>query len=197
MSRPPLRRLIAALGLAAVVLTIGTGCGSNAGTDQSGTSLPTDLLLPDGDISEGGQVDQLTSLDCGVPIEVLQNSAGELSMTPQFPPSVDTGGDGTFSGSVIVTGDGVTGVAAPEADLYLVQSGAVVSTPLPKDAIGQQVDLGAAGGITFGARGSILSCASGEPLPAGTYDIYAVVTINQQEGAVAVAVGGPWPLTIN
>jgi len=97
----------------------------------------------------------------------------------------------------IVPGDGVTGVAAPEADLYLVQSGAVVSTPLPKDAIGQQVDLGAAGGITFGARGSILSCASGESLPAGTYDIYAVVTINQQEGAVAVAVGGPWPLTIN
>jgi hypothetical protein len=195
MCRPPLRRLSAALGFA-VVLTIGTGCGSNTGSDPSDTGLPTDVLLPDDDISEGGRVDQLTSLDCGVPIEVLQNSAGELTMTPQFPPSVDSGGDGTFTGSVTVTSGGVAGVAAPEADVYLVQSGAVVATPVPTVAIGQQVDLGAPAGVTFGATGSISSCESGESLPAGPYDIYAVVTINQDEGAVAVAIGGPWPLTV-
>ena len=197
MSRPPLRRLIAALGLAAVVLTFGTGCGSSSGSDPSGTSLPTDVLLPEGAISEGGQVDQLTSLDCGVPIEVLQNSVSGLTLTPQFPPGVDPGGDGTITGTVTVTGGGVSGVASPEADVYLVQSGAVVSTPGPKDAIGQQVDLGAPAGVTFAATGSITSCDSGEPLPAGSYDIYAVIAINQDEGAVAVAVGGPWPLTIN
>jgi len=42
MSRPPPRRLLAALGLAAVVLTFVVGCGSSAEGDPSGTSVPTD-----------------------------------------------------------------------------------------------------------------------------------------------------------
>src|SRR6478672_8401036 len=106
-------------------------------------------------------------------------------MTGQFPPAADRGGDGIFTGSVAVTGTGVTGVASPDADVYLVQAGMVVSTPGPKDLVGQQVDLGAAG-ATFTASGRL-----------GSYDIYAAVVVNQADGSVVVAVGGPWPLAVN
>ncbi len=141
------------------------------------------------------QVGQVTSLDCGVPIDVLQNSTTGLSVTGQFPPSADRRGDGTVAGSVTVTGTGVTGVASPDADVYLVQAGTVVSTPGPKDLVGQQVDLGATG-ATFTASGSLASCDSGQALPAGSYDIYAAVVVNQADGSVVVAVGGPWPLAL-
>jgi hypothetical protein len=152
-----------------------------------------------GELDQGqfDQVGQVTSLDCGVPIDVLQNSTTGLSVTGQFPPSADRSGDGTVAGSVTVTGTGVTGVASPDADVYLVQAGMVVSTPGPKDSVGQQVDLGSAAGATFTAPGSIASCESGEPLPAGSYDIYAAVVVNQADGSVVIATGGPWPLAIN
>jgi hypothetical protein len=234
MPRPPLRRSVAALGFAAVLLASGAGCASNSSSEQSGVTGPTvsgddqalQLTLsteaepaeptesaepaestepvddssdqpPGIDVSDGDQVGQVTSLDCGVPIDVLQSTVTGLAMTGQFPPAADRGGDGTFTGSVAVTGTGVTGVASPDADVYLVQAGMVVSTPGPKDSVGQQVDLGSAAGATFAAPGSIASCDSGEPLPAGSYDIYAAVLVNQADGSVGVAAGGPWPLAIN
>jgi hypothetical protein len=58
-------------------------------------------------------VGSATSLDCGVPIDVLQGTDSALTMTGQFP-----------------------------ADVYLVQAGAVVSAPGTKDSVGQQVSGG-------------------------------------------------------
>jgi hypothetical protein len=234
MSRPPLRRSVAALGFAVVLLVSEAGCASNSSSEQSDVTGPTvsgddqalQLTLsteaepaeptesaestgpaddsanqsPGVDASDGDHIDQVgqvTSLDCGVPIDVLQSTATGLAMTGQFPPGADRGGDGTFTGSVTVTGAGVAGVASPDADVYVVQAGMVVSTPGPKDSVGQQVDLGSAAGATFTAPGSIASCESGEPLPAGSYDIYAAVVVNQADGSVVIATGGPWPLAIN
>jgi hypothetical protein len=195
MPRPPLRRSIAALGFAAVLLASGAGCASNGSSAQSDVTGPR--VSDDEPADAVDQVGQVTSLDCGVPIDVLQSTLTGLAMTGQFPPAADRGGDGIFTGSVAVTGTGVTGVASPDADVYLVQAGMVVSTPGPKDSVGQQVDLGSAAGATFAAPGSIASCDSGEPLPAGSYDIYAAVLVNQADGSVGVAAGGPWPLGIN
>jgi hypothetical protein len=187
----------------ALQLTLSTEAQPAEPTESTESTEPADDAAdqsPGVDVPDGDQVDQVgqvTSLDCGVPIDVLQSSATGLAMTGQFPPGADRSGDGTLTGSVTVTGTGVTGVASPDADVYVVQAGMVVSTPGPKDSVGQQVDLGSAAGATFAAPGSIASCDSGEPLPAGSYDIYAAVLVNQADGSVGVAAGGPWPLGIN
>ena len=138
MSRPSFHHRVAALGLAALLALCSTGCASN------GVSGPPDLTGPTAidptELADSDQVDQVgqvTSLDCGVSIDVLQSSGSALTMTGQFPAGADRSGDGAFAGSVTVTGLGVTGVASPEADVYLVQAGAVVSTPGPKDSVGQ------------------------------------------------------------
>jgi hypothetical protein len=184
----------------ALQLTLSTEAEPAEPTESAESTEPPDDAAdqsPGVDVSDGDQVGQVTSLDCGVPIDVLQSTATGLAMTGQFPPGADRSGDVTLTGSVTVTGTGVTGVASPDADVYVVQAGMVVSTPGPKDSVGQQVDFGAAAGATFTAPGSIASCDSGETLPAGSYDIYAAVVVNQADGSVVIATGGPWPLAIN
>jgi len=137
---------------------------------------------------------------CGNRIDGPPGSAAGLSMAGEFPPRVDRSGDGTFAGTVTVTSTGArfSGVASPEADVVLARAGEVVTIPLAKDLIGQPFDLAAGASTVFTARGTIRPCAAGagELLPAGRYDVFAVVVVNRDDGSTVVAAGGPWPLEV-
>jgi len=131
---------------------------------------------------------------------LLVRAPGGLALTGGFPPRVARDGDGTFAGTVTVTSTGprVAGVTSPEADVFVARAGEVVSTPLPKDLIGRPLDLGSGARVVFTARGTIRPCAAGagELLPAGRYDVFAVVVVNREDGSAVVAAGGPWPLEV-
>jgi hypothetical protein len=123
-----------------------------------------------------------------------------LAVTGEFPTRVDRGGDGTFAGRVTVTSTGpsVAGVTSPEADVVVARAGEVVTEPLAKDLIAQPFDLACNTSAVFRARGTIRSCGgdAAELLPAGRYDVFAMVVVSEDAGASVVATGGPWPLEV-
>ena len=192
MSRTPITRSAAALGSAAALLVLGVACASDGG-ETVGAAV--DSAVPRGD----GTAPAVT-LTCGDRTHGLLARTSGLAVTGDFPPRVDRGGDGTFVGTVTVTGTGsrVSGVTSPEADVFVARAGEVVSTPVAKDLIGQPFDLGSDASKAFTARGSIRPCAAGagELLPAGHYDVFAVVVVNRDDGPAVVAAGGPWPIEV-
>jgi hypothetical protein len=132
---------------------------------------------------------------CGDRIDDRASDA--MVVRGEFPDSVNRGGDGMFTGTVTLTStERVTGTASPEADVYLAGNGEIVATALPKDSIGRTVDLDSGASMTFTARGTIRPCAGGERLPAGRYDVFAVVVVNRDDGSAVTATGGPWPLDV-
>lgn len=137
------------------------------------------------------------TFQCGDRIDA--EGAGAMVVRGEFPRRVNRDGDGTFTGTVTVTGAGarLTGVTSPEADVYLAADGEIVATALAKDSIGRPLDLDAGASATFDARGSLRSCAGGGArLPAGRYDVFAVVVVNRDDGSAVTATGGPWPLDV-
>jgi hypothetical protein len=167
------------LGLVALLL-VSVACGSDGGGSAS----------QEGVSSMGFQ--------CGDRIDA--RAADAMVVGGEFPGTVNRGGDGTFTGTVTVTGTGprITGVASPEADVYLAGDGEIVATALAKDSIGRPVDLDRGASITFTARGAVRPCAAGggERLPAGRYDVFAVVVVNRDDGSSVTATGGPWPIDV-
>ncbi|HUQ59681.1 hypothetical protein [Lentzea sp.] len=136
---------------------------------------------------------------CGDRIDALAGRIEGLSVTGEFPPRADRNGDGTFAGTVTVTSTGaeISGVTTPEADVYVARAGEVVATPPPKDLVGQMVDLRAGVSQVFTARGTIQQCAAGGVLPAGGYEVFAVVVVNRAHAPAVVVAGGPWPLEVS
>jgi hypothetical protein len=137
---------------------------------------------------------------CGDRIDAVVGRPGPLIMTGTFPSRVDHGGDGMFAGTVTVThiGPRVSGTTSREAYVFVTRDGKVVSTPLPQDLIAEPFDLDSDAGKRFDAPGTIRSCATGagELLPAGRYHVFAMVVVNQHDGAAVMAAGGPWPLEV-
>jgi hypothetical protein len=90
-------------------------------------------------------------------------------------------------------------VTTPEADVYVARAGKVVATPLPKDLIGQTVDLRTGVSQVFTARGTIQQCAAdaGGLLPVGPYEVFVVVVVNRDHEPAVVVAGGPWPLEVS
>jgi hypothetical protein len=146
-----------------------------------------------------GAMEMVATLACGDRVDALSGRAVGVSVAGEFPSRIDRGGGGTFAGTVTVTSTGarVSGVASPEADVYIVAAGKVVATPPPKDLIGQAVDLGVGASHMFTAPGTVRRCAAvgGELLSAGDYEVFAVVVINSGDGSVVIA-GGPWRLEV-
>lgn len=137
---------------------------------------------------------------CGDRTDALRARTADLTLTAAFPARVDRRGDGTFAGTVTVTtaGGRLTGVTSPQADVFLARGGEVVAEPLPKDLIGEPFDVGPGGGKRLAARGTIRPCAAGagEWLPAGGYDVFAVVVVSRDGGSPVVIAGGPWPVEV-
>jgi hypothetical protein len=136
----------------------------------------------------------MTSVECGQPFR--PPSGGVLAVDGRFPARAAAAED-LLSGTVEVTGQaGLKGVAQPGADVFLVQEGRVVAMPLPQDAVGML--WATAPGETKSLPGEVAltSCDSGEPLAAGTYEVYARVMIIPDDGGGAESFGGPWPLEV-
>lgn len=214
-------RQVAMVGCSAMVLSL-AGCAG--GLSGQGPGSPTELTTsaakpvpadefsgeiqePDavgtgsgGAQSSGGTLmAQVSALECGERIDRLSGSPGGLVLTGEFPSTVQRGAEPTLAGTTTLSNSGpaVAGVTGPEADVYLVKAGLVVATPRARDMIGRPIDIGADGGVTIPASVTLQSCAAdGADLPAGTYDIHAVVVVNQEDGTQVVATGGPWPLVV-
>ena len=128
---------------------------------------------------------------------------GRASVTADLPAEVDGDGDGDSDGDGDGDGDGsgylvgtvtltsiespVVGVATPEADVFVASAGRVVSTPSPKDLIGRRVDLGIGASQDFIARCTPRHCATGRPLTAGHYELFAIVVVNSDNAATVFA----------
>jgi hypothetical protein len=179
-------------GLACLLLL--AGCSGPAG---SGEKVPVDNDSP-----ERGPVDPSTEFRCGDRTGSLPSRVDGLAVTGKFPARVDRGGDGMFAGTVTVTGTGprVKGVTSPEADVYLAEAGEIVTTALPKDSVGRPFEVSSGTSMDFAARGAIRPCVAGSPpadlLPAGRYEIVAVVVVNRDGEPPVVVTGGPWPLEV-
>jgi hypothetical protein len=180
----------AGFALAGIVLVLGVACASGSGRTPGASK---DSAVPGGE-----QTARPVSPGCGDRIDALPKASDGLAMTGEFPSRVGRGGDGTFTGSVTITTTlpRVAGVTSPEAGVYLAKAGEIVSVPLAQDLIGQPVELTPGAGHAFPARGAIQSCAAGGLLPAGGYTVFAMVLVNRDDGSVAVAAGGPWPLEV-
>lgn len=188
------RRLVLLFPL---LVAVGLACGSD---DGSPTVASSGSPAKENEMQEGALP------GCGDQVAGWGTQTGPLAMTGRFPSRVDRAGDGTFAGNVTVAAAGqhVTGTTSPEADVYLTRSGTIVATPLAKDLIGVAVDLKPGSSQEFTARGAIRQCvkngglaeAGGAVLPAGRYEVFAVVTITVDAGKSMVVTGGPWPLEV-
>jgi hypothetical protein len=133
---------------------------------------------------------------CGRPFELP--AAGGLRLVAQFPEHV-AAGQPTLSGTVEVTSEeGVRGVAAAAADVFLVRDGRVVTTPLAQDAIGIRCDLAAGETASLAGLALLTSCEpDGGPVPPDVYELYVrVVLIPDDEITPQAFFGGPWPLRV-
>lgn len=207
-------RKVLSIGLGVLVVALATGCAVAGSTGTEAASPQPEDLAPtsSGTASSGATgssfeegsnpVTQpaVTYLSCGDRVDGMTSATG-LTVSGEFPDRVSGGGDGTFLGAVTLasTGPIVSGVASPEADVYLGRSGEVVATAPPKDLIGQPVRIAPDAALELPARGSIRPCvadAASGTLSPGRYDAFAVIVITQDEGATVVVTGGPWPIEV-
>lgn len=136
---------------------------------------------------------------CGEPAAALVSAPGLLEVTAAFPDVVDRSGDETFAGTVTVTATSrpIVGVTSPNADVYVTRSGTVVATPLAKDLMAVPIRLLPGSSRDLAAGGSLRACAPPAALlPAGRYDVFAVVALTDDAGDTITATGGPWALTV-
>ena len=147
---------------------------------------------------KGGAMAHLDLPGCGDPADALLRGGEVLVIMGEFPSLVERAGDGSFTGSVTVTNHGplLTGVSSPEADVFVVQAGEVVSTPLAQDLIARPIALETGASQSISARGSMLRCTDGDLLPVGSYDVFAVLVIHVDDGSQTVTSGGPWSIRV-
>ena len=141
-----------------------------------------------------------TDLQCGQPFR--QPSAGGLILTGRFP-SVVGSSEQVVSGSVEVASENkvVRGVVAPSADMFLVRNGRIATLPLPQDLVGMRLEVGPGKAERLPGRAALSPCdpsagAGDGSLHAGTYELYARVLLNHDDGSTSESIGGPWPLEL-
>lgn len=132
--------------------------------------------------------------------ELAEVRPGPLRLTGSFPARVRATERPTFDGTVTVVNHSdrrVEGLAASRPDVYLLQSGRIVATPLPRDEVGLQLDLAPGAVRDLTATGSLTSCNAARPLARGRYEIHAVLPIVGKDGTrIDPAVGGPWSFEV-
>jgi hypothetical protein len=123
----------------------------------------------------------------------------KLLLTGSFPERVRAT-ERTFEGTVTVVNDSdrrIEALAASRPDVHLVQSGKSMTTPLPRDEVGLQLDLAPGAARDLTATGSLTSGVTARPLAPGRYEIHAVLPLAGADGArIAPAAGGPWSLEV-
>ncbi|GAB1645508.1 hypothetical protein [Krasilnikovia sp. MM14-A1259] len=187
-----------------VVATAGCG-GPNVGTEQPAApaaaasqpgTAPPEMARKEQTTVEPVPAQDDTAPRCGQPVRAPAATA--LTVTGRFPTSV-AANEQTVSGLVEVTSQAaVKGVGAPQADLFLVRKGRIVTEPMPQDAVGVRWDLAAGQSRKIPAAATLMSCEpGGDRLPPGDYEMYARVAITPDDAPTATSQGGPWPLELH
>lgn len=135
---------------------------------------------------------------CGDSTERLPGVMRGLAVVGHFPAAVERTESEGFTGTVTLrsTQAPTAGVTSPEADVVVARAGEVVVEPLAKDALGRAVELAPGDAVELAARGGLVSCADGQPLPPGPYQLHAVVVVTRDDGPDLVVSGGPWPVEV-
>jgi len=189
--RPASRSAAIALSLA-VVLLLAAGCGSAESSAASGgprTPSPEETMTSDLPTSPDPG-----ALECG---SAVGSTGGALTVTGHFPGSV-AADEQTVPGVVTVTArrSEAHGVVTPQADVFLVREGRIVTLPMPQDAVGQSLELADGKVERMPAMATLVPCSGGGVLAPGTYDLYVRVVLNLDDGSRVDSLGGPWPLEV-
>jgi hypothetical protein len=141
----------------------------------------------------------ITAIECG---DAFESSAGAgLTVTGRFPASVRSTEEVVHGTVEVASEDDVRGVVAPAADVFLVRNGRIATLPLPQDLVGMPLKLVAGKVAELPAQAALSPCDPGGgvtdgTLRPGTYELYARVVLNNDDGSSLEAVGGPWPLEV-
>lgn len=178
----------AAVLLAAIVVTVATGCGDGgAGEAPAPDSSPRQ--------STPGAPATATHpavLACGA--QFTPPTGGGLYLTGRFPAAAAASG-GTVAGTVEVKSPRpVRGVVGRHAEVFLVRDGRVATVPGVQDSAGVLLDLGSSEAHEMPGSADLTSCAALTP---GTYQVYARVGfVPDGSTARTDSYGGPWPIEL-
>ncbi len=146
------------------------------------------------------QAPALSELECNRPF--LLPAGGALSLTGRFP-TVVSSTEQIVTGTVDVASETevVRGVVTGSADVFLVQGGRIATVPLPQDSVGRRLAMAPGEVETWPAHATLAPCDPGSgaadgSLRPGSYELYARVVLNHDDGSRQESVGGPWPLEI-
>lgn len=165
------------------------------------TSEPISVTLP----SDGPSPDPLV---CGAPDDGLRALAdtGPLRVrTDSAPARHPRGGNASFTVDVTNQSDERVRATTGHPEVVVTRDGVVVGGLGATEDIGSDVDLDAGESQTFDASSLVTACAGahrGGSLPAGEYELWAVLTFTPQTGdtrdpgATWQTAGGPWPVTV-
>jgi len=135
------------------------------------------------------------SLQCGQAFSATVG--GGPMLKGNFPASAKLA-DRKISGTVDVSSQvAIRGVASPQAEVFLVKDGRIVTLPPPSDAIGIRVELSPGQVTQLPGEANLVACQDGRSLSAGTYQMYARLVIMPDSGAKVEAIGGPWPVQVS
>lgn len=184
------------LSLALLLLLGASGCGGGVAPGGStGLKSPEENATMDRSPSTSS-----TALQCGRPFRLP--SGGGLSLTGRFP-SVVSSSEQTVSGTVEVASENedVRGVITSSADVFLVWNGRIATLPLPQDLVGMRLELGPGKVEKLSAQAALSPCdpgagAANGSLRPGSYELYARVVLNHDDGSSLESIGGPWPLEV-
>lgn len=125
-----------------------------------------------------------------------------MTLTGRFP-AVVSSSEQAVSGTVEVASEKelVRGVVTRNADVFLVRSGRIATLPLPQDLVGMRLELAPGKVEKLPAQATLSPCdpggaAADGSLPPGTYELYARVVLNHDDGSSLESIGGPWLLEV-
>ncbi len=171
------RQALAGLSLALILAL--SACGSST----------------DGEGGEPGEAPEPGRIACGESFELPSPSG--IRVEAEFPRTAAAGKPMLRGTAEVTTAEAVHGVTSEHADGFLVRDGLVVTTPLPQADIGIPWDTAAGEVREVPVVASLVSCRpDGEPLTAGEYELYVLVTITPDDGKTIQAFGGPSPLRL-
>ena len=127
-------------------------------------------------------------------------SGRRMTLTGSFPERVSASRRSTFDGTVTIANPGdqrLEALPASQPDVYVTQSGRIVATPVPTDAVGLVVDLAPGKARDLSATGQR------SPLPGRTAAAARALRgarrpplHHRRRRRARMAVGGPWQLEI-
>ncbi|WP_426562752.1 hypothetical protein ACPPVT_18265 [Angustibacter sp. McL0619] len=185
-----------ATSVAVLTLLLLSGCAQTAVTAGSAGTTPSpeeSAMDPPAPSSPS----ETTVPVCGQRFET--RVPGDRMLTGRFP-STARADQGQLVGAVELTAGsaGVHAVIAPQADTFLTRDGVVVTMPAPQDLAGKRLLLSASEVEKLPALATLTPCGSdATSLPAGSYEIYVRVVLNDEDGTSRDVLGGPWPVELS